>query len=170
MYEFRNDYAFGDGVRDAVSVIAYEVFELGNMDSIEYILNNYKISKDIALKWQNILDEMEHNDEENGCPYATNDNGYKLYPESEEVFQLVRQLLDEVSKCKKTDIQEVLWLASEKSVRKRYSGDDDNIEAYDVSSGVVLSDLGFDGKLYGFHEIPVPVPFCDLKKDLSKSR
>ena len=158
MFEYRNDSAFGDGFRDAVDVIAYEVFELGNIDSIEYILEHYAVSDSVADEWSMILDEYDENDYD----YVTDENDMPYHADSENAKNKVRALLSEVSRVSGVDIRHVLWLASEKSVRSRYDGDDENIEAYDIDSGVILSDLGFDGRLYGFSELPEGILLSDL--------
>ena len=149
-YEYRNDSAFGDGVRDAARVVAYEIFELGNIDIIDYILSHVALPEVVADEWRGFLDEYEEND------FVTDENGIPYHAEAKNAIAKVRALLDEVSRVAKAEIRFVLWLAGEQAVRTRYDGNDENMSAYDVSGGVVLSDLGFDGRLYGFAELPEP--------------
>ena len=51
-----------------------------------------------------------------------------------------------------------LWLASKKSVLENYSdGIESEIDVYYVGNAVVLSDLGYDGILFGYRDCPRPL-------------
>lgn len=54
-------------------------------------------------------------------------------------------------------IRYALWLADKDAVEDMYEGNERDIYAYNVDDAVVLSDLGYDGTLYGFEEMPEPI-------------
>ena len=141
---YRNDSYYGDGVRDAVSIIAYEFQELGNTDAIEYILENYPVPSSVSEKWRGYLKEME-------------DNGYVDDLSDENFEQDVSALLECVSEYAGVRIVEALWLAERDAVIDYYGGDSDNISGYPTKNAVILSDLGRDGILWGYESIPEAV-------------
>ena len=136
--------AFGDGYRKAEDVVSYEIFELGNFDSLHYIFRHYALPREIRNKWRGYFRELIA-------------NGYVDDMDDDELTAEVRELLGVVGKSVGVNISYVLWLAEKESVVECYDGTEDNIDAYDISDGVVLSDLGFDGKLFGFAKNPKPI-------------
>ncbi len=141
---YRNDEAFGDGYRDAAEVIAYEIFELGNFDSLHYMFRNYRLSRELRRKWRGYFRELLG-------------NGYVDDMSDDELTDEVRELLDAIAQEVGKPINYVLWLASKSAVEQFYDGTENNIDAYYVSDAVVLSDLGEDGKLFGFEANPIPL-------------
>lgn len=135
--EFRSDYVYGEGIREPAAVIAYEFFELQNTDIPRYILEHYQVSPKCQETWQALINEME----ELG---ACEDIG------TAEQEKYAAELIDGLN------INYVLWLASKDNVIDLYGADEDDIDEYEVSD-VILSDLGPDGRLYGYVNDPQPI-------------
>lgn len=131
---YRNDSAFGEGIRDALPVVRYEMCQLGNADIPQYILENYPLQEEDKTFIRNYLTrQAESFDEERALTAAD-------------------RILFSLEKTIGKKINFVLWLASKEAVKELYGGDDSNINAYDVDNAVILSDLGYDGKLFGFEK------------------
>lgn len=141
---YRNDEAFGDGYRNAAEVIAYEIFELGNFDSLHYMFRNYRLSRELRRKWRGYFRELLG-------------NGYVDDMSDDELTDEVRELLASIAQEVGKPINYVLWLASKSAVEQFYDGTENNIDAYDVSNAVILSNLGEDGMLFGFETNPTPL-------------
>lgn len=62
-------------------------------------------------------------------------------------------IIAEVSKQTKIDVKYGLWLADRETVIELYDGTEDNISEYETSEAVI-SDLGGDGVLFGYEEMP----------------
>ena len=54
-------------------------------------------------------------------------------------------------------VRYALWLAPSDTVIEHYARPGGRIDAYDVSDAIVLSDLGYDGVLFGFEKNPEPI-------------
>lgn len=134
---YRNNNTFGDNVRKSLDVIVYEIFELGNADILEYCTEHYALSSELRNKIDDIIDNIGDVDEDT-------------------VITIVKSLLNELKMIFNRPIKEVIWLASLEAVNDLYAGTDDNadIEAYSVEDAIVLSNLGYDGLLFGFFERP----------------
>lgn len=134
---YRNNNAFGDNVRKPLDVMVYEIFELGNTDIIEYCTEHYSLSNDLRNDIDDIIDNIDDIDEE-------------------DVISVIKMLLSELNELYGRPIKEVIWLASLDAVNDLYDGTDDNadIEAYCVEDAIILSNLGYDGLLFGFFERP----------------
>ena len=141
--EFRSDACFGDGVREPVAVLYHEIFELGNTDIPEYILEHYSVPPMVQEFWGGILKELRD--------YGFVEDMYRF--EKEEAVVL---LLEMVWRITHREICSVLWLAEREDVISRYNADEDSIDEYEVSD-IILSDLGCDGRLYAFDYDPKPV-------------
>ena len=70
-----------------------------------------------------------------------------------------RQALNEVEEVTGVKVNYALWLADKDTVVDyygRYMADKNDIDAYAVGP-IVLSELGYDGTLYGYTEMPEPL-------------
>lgn len=134
---YRNNNAFGDNIRKPLDVIVHEIYELGNTDILEYCTEHYALSTDL----RNDIDEIIY----------IIDDVYEGY-----VITVIKKLLSELNELYGRPIKEVIWLASLEAVNDLYDGTDDNadIEAYSVEDAIILSNLGYDGLLFGFFEKP----------------
>lgn len=169
--KFRTESFCGSGERDAVEVIRHETFVMGNTDIfeyIEYIAKNILPGTAMARLLRKYSDGI--------CDETFTDN---LSLEGQRLF--IQKVLKEVSDKTGINCRYAIWLASKEGawqywldsqeqpgtyhVGKPVVPDDflakSDIDVYDESKGVVLSDLQSDGALYAFEKIPVP--FCTAK-------
>lgn len=167
---FRTELFAGEGYRNAVEVMAHETFTLGNIDILETlsatILNGYPVMSKLCKISKELNEEGFVED------FSTKDQ--------QALFQEVLNAVEDVTKKK---IRYALWLTDKANVyRYALSGEDisnmnnfysssevpatfTDYDEYDISQAVVLSDIGVDGILYGFEELPTPIqntPHGDL--------
>ena len=139
---YRSESFQGSGVRDAVSVITYEICELGNVDVLNYCLGHYDLSRmhfdDTVRALRDSVDAGEYVDE------------YDVRP-------LVTDLLKHIESNTGYDIRYALWLAGMDTVMSDYDGEEGRVDAYECGP-VVLSDLGWDGVLFGYTNLPKKRP------------
>lgn len=137
-----------DSERKALPVMLFEITELHNADILEYVSENYLLPDELKTDVQEIIDNIDDVDED-GC---------------EGVLEQVLNCIEDSTGKK---IHYALWLADKDAVEDMYEGDERDIYAYNVDDAVVLSDLGYDGTLYGFEEMPEPVEdIVESKKEL----
>ena len=120
--------------RDAISVMKFEIEELENEDIFDYVLDNYKLSKQLKNDIKNYIDDREGN-----------------------LKNILENILFELKKQTGKNIKYVLWLAEKDTVIDMYDGEENGIDVYETKDGVVLSDLGYDGILFGFEKLPKPI-------------
>ena len=147
----RNEQLYGDCVRDAVDVIAYEMEELGNLDIPEtvynrYILPNFDVLNPLFPEAINLIKILLDSDRdiENDRIYLRTHNDYE---------QLAIAIIDMINRISHSNIRYVLWLATKENVIKHYSGNESNMTEYPTSP-IILSDLGEEGYLFGFENCP----------------
>lgn len=145
---YRNDEYQGERIRDPTSVIAYEIFELGNLDIPIYILNIYgKTIQTLDSKLYNRMNDV-----------IEKINNIEFIDDISEMEQ--RDFAQKIVNCVETitgkKIKSCLWLTDYDSVIKYYDGDEYNISEYMISD-VILSDLGSEGVLYCYEKQPVMI-------------
>ena len=140
--KYRSETPFGSGYRNAAEVMAYRTYELCCIDILDYLCDHY----------------LEGNIRDKAKDYADNlsNNGFISDASLDTMQDFFRSCLSQIKKKTGKDVRYVLWLADENVVRDCYCQefDDYTIDAYDISEAVVISDLGHDGKLYGFEREP----------------
>ena len=67
------------------------------------------------------------------------------------------------------NVNYALWLADREAVEELYDGDELDVNAYDIDNAIVLSDLGYDGTLYGFEGMPEPIEDDEEDNDIEES-
>ena len=152
--KYRSETLFGEKYRDAAPVMAHETFELGNTDICstlrETILRGSKIANDLET-----LDEYLSN----GGSDAENAKAIEAMFEDEALqVNFFQKVLDEIEKGTGKKIKYCLWLADDpKDLQSYCIGEqelfDEDIDCYEETD-IVLSDIGSDGKLYGYEEYP----------------
>ena len=137
---YRSESAYGSGVRDIVDVLTYEIFELGNTDSLDYIASHYKLDKDgrellgrLQECWENYASDSE--DIQRNC---------------------IAKLVGALNRYFGVELKYCLWLADLSAVSELYSDGETAIDAYGASQ-YKLSDLGRDGVLFAYTEMPLPI-------------
>lgn len=146
MIEYRNDELYNSGKRDIRAVMQHEIFELYNSDILDYLLENHmaafssKLIKEINKLMKILLNDEEPANYENESTQETF------------IDNIVKSLNNYYSK----DLKYVLWLADKAAVIHLYEGNENNMTAY-IASPIILSDLGFDGRLYAYEDAPAPL-------------
>ena len=162
---YRSNDIFGDGYRDAVDVMAHEIFNLWNSDILDTLadgvlkdmdiaehlkLLSFDISSPKAVYFTDILEEEDKSVAENKAK------------------TFVREILDAVKEKTGKDIKYVLWLSdSVDDVITEYELND-SITEFDENSNadsVVLSDIGKGGKLFGYEKLPAAIRTVNRKME-----
>ena len=137
-----------DSERNAIQVMLFEITELHNTDILDYVMNHYEMPNILKKNIQDYIDDID---------------------EIKEGDDVVEYMLNEILGCIEDDtgktIRFAYWLADEDAVRELYQGDELSIYGYDIKNAVVLSDLGYDGALYGFEEEQEPCEEIEPDED-----
>lgn len=158
---YRSDGIFGDGYRDAVDVMAHEIFELWNADILDTLADG-------ILKDTDIEEDLKHLSYDIGSPKAVyfadilEEENKSVAEEKAKTF--VREILDAVKEKTGKDIKYVLWLSdSVDDVISEYEINDSitEFDEYSTANSVVLSDLGKGGRLFGYEELPAAIRTVD---------
>ncbi len=124
--------------RDAISVMMFEIEELENEDIFDYVLDNYKLSDELKENIEAYMDSSDGNLE-----------------------NILKNMLSEIKTQTGKDIKYALWLAEKETVIDMYDGKENGIDVYETKDGVILSDLGYDGVLFGFEKLPEPIDYIE---------
>lgn len=146
MIRYRTESFSGLGYRDAVSVMYFETFELMNTD-ILLTLKEKKLIKGA------LLSEAER------YIYCLQNSTSEVFNE-EEGKRFFEEVLRQIFEITGKDIRYVLWLADKETVFDFYGKDmvsESDFEQYETDGAIVLSELGYDGTLYGYEKEPCPV-------------
>ena len=162
---YRSDSIFGDGYRDAVDVMAHEIFELRNTDILDTLADG-------VLKDMDIAEDLKHLSYDISSPKAVYFADI-LEEENESVAEdkakaFVRELLDAVREKTGKDIKYVLWLSdSIDDVITEYELNEPITEfhEYSTADSVVLSDIGKGGKLFGYEKLPAAIRTVNRKME-----
>lgn len=158
---YRSDDLFGDGYRDAVDVMAHEIFELQNADILDTLADG-------VLKDMNIAENLKHLSYDIGAPRAVYFADI-LEEEDTDIAEgkaktFVREILDAVREKTGKDIKYVLWLSdSVDDVIAEYELNESitEFDEYSTTNSVVLSDIGRGGKLFGYEALPAAIRTVD---------
>lgn len=142
---FRTESFSGSGARRAEQVMAYEIYELGNTDILEWLLSQdgVLVSPNLRSEIEDIVRELE--EEGYICDWTIND-----------AEDFAERILDEIASTTGVSVIYALWLAAADVVASYYGGSPSDIEEYPPGN-IVLSDLGADGILYGYRDDPLPL-------------
>lgn len=158
---YRSDDLFGDGYRDAVDVMAHEIFELQNADILDTLADG-------ILKYTDIAEDLKHLSYDIGAPRAVyfadilEEEDTDTAEEKAKAF--VREILDAVREKTGKDIKYVLWLSdSVDDVIAEYELNESitEFDEYSTADSVVLSDIGKGGKLFGYEKLPAEIRIVD---------
>lgn len=160
---YRSDDLFGDGYRDAVDVMAHEIFELQNADILDTLADG-------VLKDMDIAENLKHLSYDIGAPRAVyfadilEEEDADTAEEKAKAF--VREILDAVREKTGKDIKYVLWLSgSVDDVITEYELNEaiTEFDEYSTADSVVLSDIGKGGKLFGYEKLPAEIRIVDRR-------
>lgn len=159
--KYRSEIFYGSGCRDAAEIMAYETFKLGNTDILETLSTTILKNTEIGDVLEIIQKEMYYN-----FIHELDEDGYYLnliieaYTDKEIGINFFKEVLEEVNKITGKDIKYCLWLCDTKEDVYDYDLDgrltDKDIDIYEESD-IILSDLGPEGKLYGYENMPIKV-------------
>lgn len=135
---YRCDDCFGDGVRNVIDVLVYETYELGNIDILDYLANHQLKDSELKEDFLQLKNEIEEE--------------LSIQSMGEyDLRELYQNALNEIKNQTGKDIKYCLWLADKDTVKDYYC---QNMMNYEINgyntSNVILSDLGYDGALYGY--------------------
>lgn len=147
--KFRTESFSGSKVRKAIDVMKYEIFDLGNTDIL-------KTLKTTILKNSIFIKEIEK------IEFELEENGYVDDLFENEKLDFCQKILDEIHFVTNKKIKYALWLADLEIVKKYYKGSNSNIDIYKTTN-IILSNLGLDGILYGYEEMPIKKGIVLLK-------
>ena len=134
---YRSEESGGSGVRDVIDIMTFEIFELGNTDILDYTLENYLQYTNIQETVERLIDDV--------TAFSIN-----------EVEKICKLIIKEINTQTDHNLKYGLWLADYDRVKDMYAYDESSIEAYKVSD-IILSDLGIDGILFAYDEMPEPI-------------
>ena len=139
---YRTETFSGSGERSAVNVMSFEIFELGNTDIFDTLKNG-------ILKENKICKEFDKFEEE------LIENGYIDDFSEDDRIAFMKKIIETIKETTGKEIRYALWLADIDTVKSMYNGCEIN---YDIDSyqegNIVLSELGYDGTLYGYENMP----------------
>lgn len=141
MVRYRSEIPFGEGYRDIVPVLVHETVSLGNDDVLIY-LYKYHLEGELKYDCFELLNRFWQEE-------LAEDIFYKFYEKA----------LDFLKKKTGKNLKYCLWLANKETVIDYYGQgelSEDDIDAYECSD-VILTDLGYDGALYAYEELPNPI-------------
>ena len=159
--KYRTERLWGEGYRDAVEVIAHEMFELENPDIpdtlSETILKDTPLGKDLQRLSQMLCGEIRDVELEKFFDNA------RVHTSVAQEY--ARKIVDAINEKTGKNIRYVLWLCDNpEDITEEYDFNDELqgmfYDAYEESD-VIISDIGSAGYLYGYEEDPQPVDFGD---------
>jgi len=143
---YRTESFSGLQERDAAEVMAFETFTLGNTDILECIRDTMLSGNPVCETINAFIDGLDRNGYVDDMPIL-------------EQIDFFHKILEEIKKATCIEVNYVLWLADKSTVQNfygKYMTDENDYDAYQVGP-VILSDLGYDGTLYGYTELPEPL-------------
>lgn len=146
---YRTESFSGGNYRDAAEVMAFETLELGNADILDYLLSTCLKDRPIAHELKALSDELGGEEGEE----FIDDMSF------EDMRNFYRRVLDDIRLVTGISVNYVLWLTDKESVQSvygQYMADANDYDSYLIGP-VILSDLGSEGALYGYTELPQPV-------------
>lgn len=161
---FRCEEFFGEGYRDAASVMAHETFVLDNTNILDYLIQSDIISnstKEYLRVYTTLMEEgrLIHT----GYDTDYEEMLYRFREKEQDRIEFFQEVLSDIKETTGIIIHFCLWLcdAPEDSFdsynldfQKKIS--DFSFDEYEKST-VVLADIGKEGKLYGYEYEPKPI-------------
>ena len=141
---YRNDDCYNSRERNIVEVIYFEIFELNNTDILEYVSKHY-LDQPLRSECENIIN-------------ADNYSNLSYFNDDEEAGRnFVKAIVASISAKTRRNLSHALWLAKKDAVINLYHNGPEaqgiTIASYHTSS-IVLSNLGYDGILFAYDDIP----------------
>lgn len=158
---YRSDGIFNDGCRNVVDVMIHEIFELWNTDILYTLADSILKDTDIAEDMMHLSNDLQSPKALYFADILEEENKFAA---EDKAKTFVRRILDAVKEKTGKDIKYVLWLSdSVDDIISEYEPNDSitEFDEYLTANGVVLSDLGKGGKLFGYEEMPAAIRTVD---------
>lgn len=158
---YRSDGIFNDGCRNVVDVMIHEIFELWNTDILYTLADSILKDTDIAEDMMHLANDLQSPKALYFADILEEENKFAA---EDKAKTFVRRILDAVKEKTGKDIKYVLWLSdSVDDIISEYEPNDSitEFDEYSTANGVVLSDLGKGGKLFGYEELPAAIRTVD---------
>lgn len=161
---FRCEEFFGEGYRDAASVMAHETFVLDNTNILDYLIKSDIVSKSMKeymLVYATLMEEgrLIHT----GYDTDYEEMLYRFRRNEKDRIEFYQEVLADIKETSDNNIRFCLWLCDTPEdsfdsynldLQKKIS--DFQFDEYEKSD-VVLADIGKEGKLYGYEYEPKPI-------------
>ena len=161
MTGYRCEEFFGEGYRDAASVMAYEVFVLNNTDVLDYLIKSKLISewmKELLLVYATLMKDGVLI--RTGFDTDYEEMLYRYRNNEKDRVEFFEEVPDDIRKATGVNVRFCLWLCdSPQECLDSHNIDqarrlkEFEFDMYDTSD-IVLADLGKKGKLYGYEKLP----------------
>ncbi len=148
---YRTEAFSGSGVRDAVEVMRFEIFELNNSDILDTLCSGILANHPVSSVLDSFISELAKNGYIDGLSEAVQ-------------RRFCRELLWAVKDVTGKDVRYALWLTDKETIASFYGRDmasGDDYDAYETGP-VMLSGPNGDGDLYGYEVMPEPL---EIKKE-----
>lgn len=149
---YRTESFSGSGEREAVGVMAFEMFELMNTDILDTlsagVLKDHPIKSEIRDMIE-LIEGWQTGEPSEALPEA----------DSEKALEFCQRLLDAVAEVTGITVRYALWLTTKEQIASYYGKDMDDAtdySAYEIGP-VILSDLQNGDILYGYPACPQPL-------------
>lgn len=147
---YRSETTWGystEGIRDIRQIMFHEMYEMHNLDIPDYCLDNYHFGKFKNRYIGDIIVDLLNEEIYLNEKYSEND-----------AKKLIDKMLQDIYEQTGINCKYGLWLCNSKEdLINNYEADPENIQAYDTTNSVILSDLDDEGVLYGFENEPIPL-------------
>ena len=158
---FRCEEFFGEGYRDAASVMAHETFVLDNTNILDYLIQSDIISnstKEYLRVYTTLMEEgrLIHT----GYDTDYEEMLYRFREKEQERIEFFQEVLSDIKEMTGMNIRFCLWLCDTPEdsfdsynldLQKKIN--DFSFDEYEKST-VVLADIGKEGMLYGYEYEP----------------
>ena len=155
MIGYRTEELFGEGYRDAASVMAHETFYLSNTDILDTLSQTLFQNTEYSKELKHMSDVINCEIDDEKIEQFLDD----AFDDEELGINYFNNVLKEIKKITRKDIKYVLWLCdSIEDIKQEYEINEPFI-SFNIyeKSDIVLSDLGVAGKLYGYENKPISI-------------
>ena len=155
-YGYRTEIVFGEGYSDPVEVMAHETFSLQNTDVLRTLSEGVLYGTELSGILLHIADVIEGGVRDDGLQTMLDDVYRNDADDGRRLFSEL--VVPEIVRITGRPLTHVMWLCdTPDDVIDSYGMLDDvgydDIDRYPVGH-VVLSDIGYEGKLWGYDHDP----------------
>lgn len=152
---YRSENISGSKIRDILSVMTYEIYDMGNTDILMTLIPTIKpVNSELAYEMQSMVTELEEN-------FSFDDMS------EDDVREVCQKIVECLNSIYHKNLKYCLWLADYDVVMKYYGHgtlDSSDIDEYEESD-IILSKIEPDGSLYAYEENPMKTGNCYHKNN-----